>query len=189
MPTQQMPQQLQQQQQTSQVVDQNPQVFNQSVLLNQPVMSNQQLLYQLQRSPDAQQQNMVYLLVPTNDNLQVQHVPVTVMSGNEQQIVSNQHNQQFVVTPQQLDDHGKTKHEGAQNSKTESDTVKIEYFVNDSTGRQTKNDYSYDILKESVMKTDINGTYQSATGYVGYEDKQTSGTKEQANISKPHLYR
>ncbi|GJQ77791.1 hypothetical protein Trydic_g16052 [Trypoxylus dichotomus] len=160
------------------VIEQNP-TYNQSLLLNQPIIQNQQLLYQLQRTTDAQQ-NLVYLIVPTNENIQVQSVPLTVV------------NDQQYVTGSQLTTQDGNQAENAvilQNVKEEVTEVKAELFSeeNINSSQQKNVEYSYE-TPQSQSKQNTNNTCTANAGYNQIYIKTVSNNKDNINPNKPHWY-
>ncbi|KRT79599.1 hypothetical protein AMK59_7719 [Oryctes borbonicus] len=160
------------------VIEQNP-TYNQSLLLNQPIIQNQQLLYQLQRTTDAQQ-NLVYLIVPTNENIQVQSVPLTVV--NDQQNTA-----QYVTSSQLTQDGNQTENTIIlQDIKEEVTEVKTELFLEENINSNSEKNIEYSYNTPQSQSKNENSTCTANTGYNQVYIKTVSNPKD--NSSKPHWY-
>lgn len=163
------------------VIEQNL-TFNQ-LILNQPINQNQQLLYQLQRTTDAQQ-NLVYLIVPTNENIQVQSVPLTVI--NEQQNTT-----QYIESSQLTSQDGDRTDNAIilQDIKEEVADVKTEFYTEDNinSNQQKEVQYSYNVSRIH-SKQNANNTCATNSNYNQVYPKTTTSNKDNTTSNKPHWY-
>lgn len=164
------------------VIEQNP-AYNQSLLLNQPIIQNQQLLYQLQRSSDTQQ-NLVYLIVPTNENIQVQSVPLTIVNDQQGTV-------QYIETSQlTAQDANQTENTIIlENIKEEETEDKPELFVEEdiNCAEEENIQYSYS-THQNESKQNANNIGSANSGYSQAYARAISSSKDNINSNRPHWY-
>lgn len=153
----------------TQDTQQNP-TANQSLVLNQQILQNQQVLYQLQRTNDGQQ-NLVYLIVPTNENIQLQSVPLAVV--NEQQNITqclDRTNSTIII----------------HDVKEEINETEL-YQEGIGLNEQKHIQYSYNTLTIDAKQNE-KSPHTATTNYVRMCPKSIPSNNDNAAANKPHYY-